>query len=177
TALAKWIASEKISFLSLTPSLFRRLVAAVPTDLDFSHVRMFRMGADRVTIADVEAFRRYFPKNCTWRHGFAATELGGGIMNGIITHDTVINGPLVPIGKPRADVEVRLIDEDGNDVAIGEVGEIVVTSAEVVDGYWNDPELTAKKFRVDPARPNLRTYYTGDLAKRDAEGHYYFMGR
>jgi acyl-coenzyme A synthetase/AMP-(fatty) acid ligase/thioesterase domain-containing protein/acyl carrier protein len=178
TALAKWIASEKVSFLSLTPSLFRRLVAAVPAaDLDFSQVRMFRMGADRVTIADVEAFRRYFPKGCVWRHGFAATELGGGIMNGIITHDTVIDGPLVPIGKPRADVEVRLIDEDGNDVAIGEVGEIVVTSAEVVDGYWNDPELTAKKFRTDAARPNMRTYYTGDLAKRDAAGHYYFMGR
>lgn len=177
TALAEWIAREKITNLTLTPSLFRRLVIADPPNLDFSSVTTLQMGADRITMADIEAFRRLFARGCRLYHGYAGTELGGGVLRNVIDHDTPIPGPFVPMGRPYRDCEIRLIDDDGNDVADGEVGEIVVTSPNVVEGYWNDPELTAQRFFTHPDRPGVRTFYTGDLAKRDADGLYYFMGR
>jgi len=175
-ALAEFIVRERISVLTLTPSLFRRLMIAAPPNLDLSHVKRLRVGADTITIADVEAFRKRFPRGCAFETGFASTETGS-VFRMRIDHDTPIAGPLVPMGRPNDGVDVRLVDDDGNDAAIGETGEIVVTSEDVVDGYWNDPELTAQRFAADPSRPNVRTFFTGDLAKRDENGLYYFVGR
>lgn len=176
TALAECIRRERISILSLTPPLFRRLMATAPEDLDLSSVRTLRIGADVVTMGDIASFKARFPRGCTLSRGYASSETGA-VFHTDITHDTPVPGPLVPMGRPYANVDVWLIDAEGNDVADGEVGELVVQSAEVVDGYWNAPELTAERFVIDPERPNVRKFFTGDLAKRDADGLYYFIGR
>ena len=65
---------------------------------------------------------------------------------------------------------IRLLDDDGNDVADGEVGELFSATPYAFDGYWNLPEKTAESFRGD--------YLTvGDLAKRDADGFYTLVDR
>lgn len=174
--LAAFITRERISILTLTPALFRRFMRVAPPDLDLSHIKKLRIGADVMTIADVEMFKARFPRTCTLERAFNATETGM-VMHISITHDTPVPGPLVPIGRPRPNVSVRLIDEHGHDVADRETGELVVTSPLVVDGYWNDPELTARKFAFDPAHPDVRTFFTGDLVRRDADGLHYFVGR
>ncbi|MBV8518391.1 MAG: non-ribosomal peptide synthetase [Acidobacteria bacterium] len=176
TALADYIRRERITLLSLTPSLFRRLIAASGPSLDVSSVKKLRVGADKITVADVESYKKYFPRGCVLALGFASTE-SGRVFSWSIDHDTPIPGPLVPMGYPYPDVAVRLIDEDGNDVPDGEPGEIVVRSEEVADGYWKNPELTAQRFVFHPDDPERRTFYTGDLAKRDASGLHYFVGR
>jgi amino acid adenylation domain-containing protein len=176
TALADYIRRQRITILGLTPPLFRRLMALPAEDLDLSSVTSLRIGADVVTIADVELFKARFPRSCTLRRGYASSETGSAFQIAI-THDTPVPGPLVPMGRPYPSVEVRLIDDDGREVAEGEVGELVITSAQVVDGYWNAPELTAERFVFDPERPDVRTFFTGDLVKRDADGLYYFIGR
>ncbi|HEV7764999.1 MAG TPA: non-ribosomal peptide synthetase, partial [Thermoanaerobaculia bacterium] len=168
TALATYIREQRISTLSLTPPMFRRLMATVD-DLDLSHVKVLRIGADVVTIADVETFKARFPPGCALMRGYASSE-SGAVFGMKITHDTPIPGPLVPMGKPYPNVDVWLVDDDGRQVPIGEVGELVVRSKDVIDGYWNAPELTAERF-VDGK------FFTGDLVKRDAEGLYYFIGR
>jgi len=175
-ALAQFIARARPELVNMTPSLFRRLVAANPPGLDFSSVRSLRLGADRVTLEDIEAFKRLCPRGATLGLGFASTETGP-VFRYSIDHDTVVPGPVPPMGTPTAGVEVRLVDDDGNDVAVGETGEIVVRSPHVVDGYWNNPELTAEKFTTDPDDPGVRTFRTGDLARRDENGLYYFVGR
>jgi amino acid adenylation domain-containing protein len=169
TALAEYIRRERINLLSLTPPMFRRLMTLSDEELDLSSVRGLRIGADVVTIEDVALFKARFPRSCKLSRGYASSETGA-VFSFDITHDTPVPGPLVPMGKPYPGVEVRLIDDDGHDVADGEVGELVVTSAQVVDGYWNAPELTADRF-------DGRTFRTGDLVKRDADGLYYFIGR
>jgi fatty-acyl-CoA synthase len=64
----------------------------------------------------------------------------------------------------------RLLDEDGNDVPEGEVGEIFFSNPYTFDGYWNLPEKTKEAFRGD--------YCTvGDLARRDEQGYYYLVDR
>ena len=69
--------------------------------------------------------------------------------------------------------EVRLLDDLGRPVAVGEVGEIVVRPNEpsiMADGYFGMPEATLK------SRRNL-WFHTGDLARCDADGYFYFVGR
>ena len=74
------------------------------------------------------------------------------------------------IGLPLPEVELRLVDEDGNDVELGDPGEIVVRGPNVFKGYWNRPEETERAFRDGWFR-------TGDVAVRDEEGYLYIVDR
>ncbi len=74
-----------------------------------------------------------------------------------------------PVGKPVLDVDVHLVDDEGRRVEGPGTGELCFKN-EYVRGYLNLPELNEKAFRDG-------YYYTGDLARRDAEGRYYIVGR
>ncbi|MEI7445252.1 MAG: AMP-binding protein [Burkholderiales bacterium] len=77
---------------------------------------------------------------------------------------------LASCGTPVAGLQVRLLDDDGHEVPEGEVGEICCRGALVMAGYWNKPEETARAFRHG-------WLYTGDLARRDADGFLYIVDR
>ena len=77
---------------------------------------------------------------------------------------------LASCGAPVGDSQVRLLDDDGREVPVGEVGEICVRGPLVMRGYWNKPEETARALRHG-------WLYTGDLARRDAEGFLYIVDR
>ncbi len=73
-------------------------------------------------------------------------------------------------GRPTYTTEIRLVDDAGSDVATGEVGEIVARSAFTMDGYWNQPELSA-----DTVRDGW--LHTGDLAVRARDGLLFIVDR
>lgn len=175
--LSEFIRRERITRLTLTPAVFRRLLQTPPEGLDLSAIRKVRCGADIVTLADVALFKKHFPEGCVLDLGYASSETGGGVFQMSIRHDTPVPGPLVPIGRPRKDVEVRIVDDDGNDVPAGTAGELLVTAREVIEGYWNAPEESESRIIHHPDRPDVRTFRTGDLVMRDDEGLYYFVGR
>jgi acyl-CoA synthetase (AMP-forming)/AMP-acid ligase II len=78
----------------------------------------------------------------------------------------------VPIPGTEAWIE----DEERNVLGPGEVGELMIRGAHVMQGYWNDPALTAERLR--PGRwPWERVLATGDLFRSDEEGYLYFVGR
>jgi fatty-acyl-CoA synthase len=77
---------------------------------------------------------------------------------------------LASCGTPIGWSVVRLLDDDGNEVPVGEVGEICVRGPLVMPGYWNKPEETARALRHG-------WLYTGDLARRDADGFIYIVDR
>jgi len=80
------------------------------------------------------------------------------------------------VGKGMPNEEVWVADEKGAPVPPGEVGELVVRGSNVMLGYWERPEETAKVLR--PGRyPGERVLYTGDFFKTDSEGYLYFVGR
>jgi amino acid adenylation domain-containing protein len=80
------------------------------------------------------------------------------------------------VGKPMPNVEIFILAEDGKECPTGCTGELVVRGANVMQGYWNAPKETAKRFK--PGRlPGERLLYTGDLITKDADGHLYFVGR
>jgi len=76
------------------------------------------------------------------------------------------------IGLPIADTEVRIVDlETGTrELPVGEAGEIAIRGPQVMKGYWNKPEETALVLRDG-------WLYTGDVAKKDADGYYYIVDR
>lgn len=80
------------------------------------------------------------------------------------------------VGHAIPGCTLSIVDEQGNEVSPGTVGEMVVSGFNVMSGYWKDPELTAKIFRTDSQSGQTRLY-TGDLFRRDAEGFLYFVGR
>jgi long-chain acyl-CoA synthetase len=74
------------------------------------------------------------------------------------------------IGFPVRDCEMRIVDDDGNDVADGTPGEIVIRGENVMKGYWGRPDATAEAIPDGWLR-------TGDLATRDADGYYCIVDR
>jgi long-chain acyl-CoA synthetase len=74
------------------------------------------------------------------------------------------------IGTPLHGVEFRLVDDAGNDVATGEVGEILIKGHNVMKGYWERPEATADAIKDG-------WFATGDMAKVDEDGYYFIVDR
>jgi fatty-acyl-CoA synthase len=73
-------------------------------------------------------------------------------------------------GRPVLFVEVRVVDEEMNDVAPGELGEVVYRSPQLCTGYWDKPEETAEAFAGG-------WFHSGDLVRRDEEGYLYVVDR
>jgi acyl-CoA synthetase (AMP-forming)/AMP-acid ligase II len=74
------------------------------------------------------------------------------------------------IGRPVPVAEVRVVDDQGRDLADDEIGELWIKGPNVVQGYWNKPEATAESFTDG-------WFHTGDLGYRDADGFYYVVDR
>jgi acyl-CoA synthetase (AMP-forming)/AMP-acid ligase II len=86
------------------------------------------------------------------------------------------------IGRAVPGAEILVVREDLTPCDTGEVGEIVHRGPTVAAGYWNDAEATERVFRPNPLRPpegpsTERVVFSGDLARRDADGLLYFVGR
>jgi amino acid adenylation domain-containing protein len=84
----------------------------------------------------------------------------------------------IPIGIPCDHLRVELLSEHGARCSAEEEGEIAVAGPTVLAGYWGRPELTARAFWPPGTRPGVGPLYrTGDRARRDPEGRYWFLGR
>jgi fatty-acyl-CoA synthase len=73
-------------------------------------------------------------------------------------------------GRPALNVETRVVDDNDQPVAVGEVGEIVHRSPHLISEYYNDPAKTAEAFRGG-------WFHSGDLGRFDAEGYLYVVDR
>ena len=75
------------------------------------------------------------------------------------------------IGTPVEGVEMKVVGDDRNEVARGEVGEIAIRGPNVMKGYWNRPDATAEAIDEDG------WFYTGDLARVDEDGYFFIVDR
>jgi acyl-coenzyme A synthetase/AMP-(fatty) acid ligase len=85
----------------------------------------------------------------------------------------------IPIGTACSGEDLLVLDEQLRPVPAGEIGDLYIRGVGLSPGYWRDPEKTRSAFLPYPggAGPNDRIYKTGDLARRSADGLFYFLGR
>jgi len=103
-----------------------------------------------------------------WIEGYGLTETGLVIgMPKELAYEKEGSGL---IGVPCPEVSVRIVDPSGDDVAVGEAGEIVIQAPGIMRGYLNRPEATAETLRDG-------WFHTGDLGSLDADGFVAFLGR
>lgn len=105
--------------------------------------------------------------NVPWREGFGMTETAVDLVVPLDDVETVGSGAM---GSPVPTKEAKVINEAGDEVPDGEVGELVMRGEPMMLGYWNKPEATAEFFKGGWA-------HTGDLAYKDEKGYYHWVGR
>ena len=133
-------------------------------DTDLSGVRSWACGGAPMPVPLLE---KYQQRGIAIRQGFGMTETGPTVF--LVDEDHAVS-KAGSVGLPQMFVEVRIADRDGNDVADGQNGELLVRGPAVTPGYWNLPEVTAE-FIVDG------WLHTGDVARCDEDGYYYIVDR
>ena len=171
-ALGSWVRRERISVFHSVPVIFRQLA---PADDRYPYLRLIRLEGDRAGAHDIEVFRARFGERCVLVNGLGATECGLVRQYFVSAASPLPGNNSVPIGFEVPDMPIRVVDETGGDVAFGEVGEIVVESEYLAVSYWQDPELTARRFQA--LADGRRRYRTGDLGKLSEDGCLEHLGR
>lgn len=175
-ALPGWLHAQAITVLSVTASIYRQLIKSLSESATFPSVRVLRFGSEEVTSQDFKDYQKHFTDNCTLLHSFGSSEAGIVMHRRLSRADMVADGALA-VGRPAYGIEIFLVDEQGNQVPAGDVGEIILKSSSLSDGYWNDPALTASKFIEWPLGSGSRAFQTGDLARIGSDGLLSFVGR
>ena len=134
-------------------------------DLDFSSLRMTLGGGMAVQRAVAERWKKVTGVPLIEAYGLTETSPAACI-NPMTLED--YNGA---IGLPISSTACRVIDTDDNPLPVGETGELCVKGPQVMKGYWNRPEETAKVLGDDG------WLKTGDMAKMDEKGYFYIVDR
>ena len=130
----------------------------------FATVRIAASGAAKLSLDVAERCEQRF--GITIAEGYGLTEASP-----VVTSSTGIAAKPGSIGVPIPGVRLRLVDSAGEDVLVGDAGELWVKGANVFKGYWNDPEATARALTPDGW---LRT---GDIGVVDDDGALYLVDR
>ena len=174
--LADWIIDRGLTVYVSSASIFRTLAKTIDDRLVFANVRAVRLASEAVTADDFRAFRQHFPRTSIFVHTLSSSETSNIAWSRWTQDDNVPEGAL-PVGHFSRDMDVSLLGDDGQPVARGEVGEIVVKSRYLANGYWRDPELTAERFSADLDGNGTRLVRTGDRGRINADGLLEFCGR
>jgi amino acid adenylation domain-containing protein len=176
TRLPDWIISRGLTVYVSSASIFRTLVETINDRLVFARVRAVRLASEAVTADDFRAFRQHFPPTSIFVHTLSSSETSN-IAWSRWTHADKVPEGVLPVGHFSRDIDVSLLGDDGQPVARGEVGDIVVRSRYLAKGYWRDPQLTAERFSADLDGNGTRVLRTGDRGRINADGLLEFCGR
>lgn len=159
---------RKANFTSITGvnTLFNGLLNTPGFDqVDFSKLHLSLGGGMAVQRAVAERWKK--ATGCTLVEAYGLTETSpAACINPMTLED--FNGA---IGLPIPSTEACIKDESGATLAVGEVGELCIRGPQVMKGYWNRPEETAKAIDADG------WLHTGDMAKMDEQGFFYIVDR
>lgn len=159
------IQKHRVSIVSGPPTMWAAWVGLpdLPADT-FSTVRLAVSGAARLSEDTALSIERRF--GLRLNEGYGLTEASP-----VVTSSVATGAPFGSIGAPVAGLELRLVDEDGDDVLIGDSGELWVRGPNVFAGYWDDAEATAATVNDDG------WLMTGDVGTVDDNGFLYLVDR
>jgi acyl-CoA synthetase (AMP-forming)/AMP-acid ligase II len=168
------IARYRVTSASLAPTMMNMLLDNPKIDdYDLSSIRRLGYGAAPMPLEVLRRAMDRFP-GAGFGTGFGMTELAGNVFSlPDEAHRAALAGDasvLQSVGQQMPLASVRIVDDDMNDVAVGEVGELVVWGDQVTMGYWGNPDATPEAFAGG-------WFHSGDLAKWDAAGNCYIVDR
>jgi acyl-CoA synthetase (AMP-forming)/AMP-acid ligase II len=135
-------------------------------DYDLSAWKYMEIGAQPVPFDVMKKLVDTLP--CGVSNIYGITEGGGGGTFNLYPDEVLVRPG--SIGKPTFGVEAKLVDFEGNEVAAGEVGELIFKTPRMMKGYYGNPEMTAATLKEG-------WLFTGDLLKTDEDGYYYIVDR
>jgi acyl-CoA synthetase (AMP-forming)/AMP-acid ligase II len=159
------IARHKVTRVQMLPASVEDLVEYLEQHPapSLASWRCCTAGGDVVPVDLHERFRK--------AAGLEITELYGMTeVLSCITNPPFGDRRLGSVGLPAAQTRLRLVDSQDRDVPVGQTGELLVQSPAMMVGYWNDPAATAEALRGG-------WMHTGDLARCDGDGYYWFVSR
>ena len=175
------VQSENVNRAMLVPTMIKQLIDFPDfRQYDLSRLEIITYGAAAMPFEVIKKAIAAFP-GVSFINAFGQTETASTIaMLGPEDHNLrgteeekakKLKRLATSIGKPLPDVDVRIIDENGNNVPTGATGEIVAKGPRIMSGYWQDAEKTAQAFTADGW---LRT---SDMGYMDEDGYIYLAGR
>jgi fatty-acyl-CoA synthase len=160
------VEAEGVTNAFLVPTQWQAVCASPTIPARDLRLRNLSWGAAPATPAVLRAMAEAFPgvdNVCT----FGQTEMSP--VTTVLPGEDAIR-KIGSVGKPTALTDVRVVDPQMNDVAPGEIGEIVYRGPQVMMGYWDNPAATAEAFRGG-------WFHSGDLVRVDEDGFYYVVDR
>jgi non-ribosomal peptide synthetase component F/acyl carrier protein len=174
--LAAFLTRERITICRLGASVFRNFVNQLSGTEQFPLIRMITLGGQTIAHRDIAAYKKTFSERCVLRHHLSSSE-AGTLCYYFIDKQTEISGANIPVGYSVENKKILLLDENGNEANLGDVGEIAVRSRYLSAGYWRSDVLTGARFLADPLGGDERICLTGDLGRMLADGCLIHLGR
>ncbi len=158
----------------MVPAMIHAVLTMVPNckERDFSNLERITYGASPITEELLRQAMDVF--GCEFCQAYGMTETCG--VTSLLTpedHQLALAGRpelLTSCGRAVDKIDMDIVDSDGNAVALGEIGEIIVRSPSIMSGYWNLDSETKKTIRKG-------WLHTGDSGYRDEDGYYYLRDR
>ena len=187
-ALFEIIKRENVTVIDAVPSFWRSCTAMLATLGDETRAKLLdnrlrlMLSASEPLLSDIpRTWMNKFGHRARHFHMFGQTETAGIVCLQEISNDHELSGDIgvVPVGRPIANTEIYILDEQQQPVAVGTAGELYIGGAGLGRGYLRRPELTAAKFVPNPFSdtPGARLYRTGDWARWRSDGAIEFAGR
>jgi long-chain acyl-CoA synthetase len=159
------IERDKVTIFQGVPTMYNAMLNADSVDdHDTSTLRLCMSGGSAMPGELMKAFEEKF--NCKILEGYGLSETSPVAS---FNHPDRERKP-GSIGTPIKGVEMKVVDEDGNDVPQGEVGEIVIKGHNIMKGYWNREDATKDAIRDG-------WFHSGDMGKVDEDGYFFIVDR
>ncbi|KAF3884862.1 MULTISPECIES: amino acid adenylation domain-containing protein [Nostocales] len=181
--LVKTVIEKQITVLALVPSILRVLLEEEGIE-NCKSLRHVTCGGEALPIELVEQFFTRLNLENVLHNCYGPTE--ASIDATFWTCQRGTHGIFAPIGRPIANAEIYILDENLQPVPVGEPGELHIGGVGLARGYFNRPELTDEKFIPNPFKTannsseltcSDRLYKTGDLVRYLSDGNLEFLGR
>ncbi|CAM3600753.1 long-chain-fatty-acid--CoA ligase [Mycobacterium frederiksbergense] len=165
-ALLDVLAAEEVTGIFLVPAQWQAVCAAQRAQPRNLRLRVLSWGAAPASDTLLKDMAETFP-GASILAAFGQTEMSP-VTCMLLGEDAIRK--LGSVGRVIPTVSARIVDEDMNDVAVGQVGEIVYRAPTLMSGYWNNPKATAEAFAGG-------WFHSGDLVRQDEEGYIWVVDR
>jgi long-chain acyl-CoA synthetase len=158
---------QRVSHTVLVPTMINLLTQFPDLNgYDLSSLKQLAYGGSPMAPDLIHRTRKAFPK-LKLVQGYGLSETG--FLTGLKDHEHT-EDKLLSCGRPCPGIDVRILDESGNEAEAGHPGELAARGANVMRGYWNNPQEATAAFRKG-------MFHTGDVGYQSTDGYFYILDR